>query len=57
VFVELDVEQRGRFGRLLGYLYIPDNSGAWVYEGRSYSQVNNELVDSFDYVGGVEACR
>jgi len=29
VYLEFDVEERDRFGRLLAYLYIDDANGAW----------------------------
>jgi micrococcal nuclease len=44
VYLEFDVEERDRFGRLLAYLYIDDANGAWQYTGAMLTQVNYALA-------------
>lgn len=44
VLVELDDETRDYYDRLLGYLYVPSESGEWHYEGETYAQLNQEIV-------------
>jgi micrococcal nuclease len=44
VWLELDVEERDRFGRTLAYLYLADPNGIWEYGGNTYTQVNLEIV-------------
>ncbi|MEM7737839.1 MAG: thermonuclease family protein [Deinococcota bacterium] len=46
VYIEQDVESRDQYGRLLGYLYIADDAGAWTYNGQNYTQINYELVQA-----------
>jgi micrococcal nuclease len=40
VYVELDVEERDRYGRVLAYLYLESPDGDWTYQGKNYRQVN-----------------
>ena len=44
VWVELDVQERDRYRRVLAYLYLEDPRGDWIYGGRRFLQVNLELV-------------
>jgi micrococcal nuclease len=44
VYLEFDIEQRDRFGRLLAYVYIDDAAGAWQYTGAVLTQVNYTLA-------------
>jgi micrococcal nuclease len=44
VWVELDVQERDRYRRVLAYLYLEDPRGDWTYGGRRLLQVNLELV-------------
>lgn len=44
VYLEFDVEERDRFGRLLAYLYIDDANGAWQLTGARLTQVNYALA-------------
>jgi len=42
--VELDVQERDRYRRVLAYLYLEDPRGDWIHGGRRFLQVNLELV-------------
>ena len=44
VYLEFDIEERDRFGRLLAYLYIDDANGAWELTGARLTQVNYTLA-------------
>lgn len=44
VWVELDVQERDRYRRVLAYLYLEDPRGDWIHGGRRFLQVNLELV-------------
>ena len=44
VWVELDVQERDRYRRVLAYLYVEDPRGDWAYGGRRFLQVNLEMV-------------
>jgi micrococcal nuclease len=44
VWVELDVQERDRYRRVLAYLYLEDPQGDWLYRGRRFKQVNLEMV-------------
>ncbi len=46
VYVEQDVDARDQYGRLLGYLYIEDDTGVWTYSGQRYTQINYDLVQA-----------
>ncbi len=44
VWVELDVQERDRYRRVLAYLYLEDPKGEWTHGGRRFRQVNLEVV-------------
>ena len=44
VWVELDVQERDRYRRVLAYLYLEDARGDWLHRGRRFRQVNLEMV-------------
>ena len=44
VWVELGIEERDDFGRLLVYLYWPNDQGDWLIEEYKYYQVNLEII-------------
>jgi len=44
VWLELDVRQRDRFGRLLAYVYVEDDAGAWSWSGRRFTQANLAIM-------------
>mgnify|MGYP003857138955 CR=1 FL=1 len=44
VWLELDVQERDRYGRVLAYLYLEDPRGDWSYGGKRYRQVNLEIL-------------
>ncbi|WP_428721041.1 thermonuclease family protein [Thermus sp.] len=44
VWVELDLQERDRYRRVLAYLYLEDPQGDWIHGGRRFLQVNLELV-------------
>lgn len=44
VWVELDVQERDRYRRVLAYLYLEDPRGDWIHGGSRLLQVNLELV-------------
>ncbi|RTH34104.1 nuclease [Thermus scotoductus] len=44
VWVELDVQERDRYRRVLAYLYLEDPKGDWTYGARRFRQVNLEVV-------------
>ncbi|WP_234555272.1 thermonuclease family protein [Thermus caliditerrae] len=44
IWVELDVQERDRYRRVLAYLYLEDPKGDWTYGGRRFRQVNLEVV-------------
>ncbi len=44
VWVELDVQERDRYRRVLAYLYLEDPQGDWLHRGRRFKQVNLEMV-------------
>ena len=46
VWVELGVEERDRYGRVLAYLYLEDPDGEWTYNGQGFSQVNLDIIFS-----------
>ena len=46
VWVEVDVERRDPFDRLLAYLYLADPAGAWSYRGERFRQVNLSVVEA-----------
>ena len=45
VYLEFDVEERDRFGRLLAYVYIDDTFGEWQYDRAALTQVNYTLAE------------
>ena len=45
VWLELGVEERDRFGRVLGYVYVEDPAGEWDYANQRFTQVNLAIVD------------
>lgn len=42
--LELDVDIRDRYGRLLAYVYVVDLLGEWTYDGMRLRQINLELI-------------
>ena len=38
------MRERDRYGRVLAYLYLPDNAGTWTFEGKRFTQVNALLA-------------
>jgi micrococcal nuclease len=46
VMLELDVEPRDRFGRLLAYVYVADAAGAWSWDGRRWTQANLAIMQA-----------
>lgn len=44
VYLELDVQERDRYRRVLAYLYVEDPQGAWSWRGRRLTQANWALV-------------
>ncbi|AEV17304.1 hypothetical protein TCCBUS3UF1_p70 (plasmid) [Thermus sp. CCB_US3_UF1] len=44
VWVELDLQERDRYRRVLAYLYLEDTQGDWTHGGRRFRQVNLEMV-------------
>jgi endonuclease YncB( thermonuclease family) len=46
VRVELDLEAEDVHGRLLAYLYLENDEGAWVIDGRRYAMANLEIARS-----------
>jgi len=44
VHLELDVQERDRYRRVLAYLYVEDPKGAWGWGGRRLTQLNWALV-------------
>jgi micrococcal nuclease len=45
VYLEFDVEERDRFGRLLAYVYIDDTFGEWQHDRAALTQVNYTLAE------------
>jgi endonuclease YncB( thermonuclease family)/biotin carboxyl carrier protein len=46
VWLELDVRQRDRFGRLLAYVYVEAPDGAWTWSGRRFTQANLAIMEA-----------
>ena len=44
VYVQIGVEERDRYRRLLAYLYVPRPGGDWTFDGQTFTQVNLELA-------------
>jgi endonuclease YncB( thermonuclease family) len=44
VYLEFDVGERDRHGRLLAYVYVEDPTGAWVADGKRFVQVSHALA-------------
>jgi len=44
IYLEYDVTKRDRYGRLLAYVYIKDDTGDWVFNDTNFRQVNLEIV-------------
>lgn len=44
IYLEPGYEPRDRYDRLLAYIYTPDEQGDWEVEGRSYRQLNFEII-------------
>lgn len=44
VYVQIGVETRDRYERVLAYLYLKDPQGVWEYDGQPLTQVNLEIV-------------
>ncbi len=44
VYVEIGVEERDRYGRVLAYRYLEDPAGDWRSGDMSFRQVNLEIV-------------
>lgn len=40
VWLELDLEARDRYGRLLAYVYLADPAGEWTFKGQAFTQAN-----------------
>lgn len=46
IYLEAGYEPRDRYGRLLAYVYLPDEGGDWEIEGEWYRQLNFEIVQA-----------
>ena len=46
VWVELGVEERDRYGRVLAYLYFENPDGVWEYTGQHFTQANLAIIAS-----------
>ena len=46
VYLELDAEERDRYGRLLAYVYTLEQGGDWTFQNETFEQVNLELVEA-----------
>ena len=46
VYLELDAEERDRYGRLLAYVYTLEQNGGWTFENETFEQVNLEMVEA-----------
>lgn len=46
VYLELDVQERDRYGRILGYVYLVDPNGTWTWEGLRLTQVNLAMLEA-----------
>ena len=46
VYLELDAEERDRYGRLLAYVYTLEPGGDWTFQDETFEQVNLELVEA-----------
>ncbi len=44
VYLERDLQERDRYGRVLAYLYLEDPKGDFVYGNRRLKQVNLEIL-------------
>ncbi len=44
VYVQVGVEERDRYRRLLAYLYVPEPDGEWTFGEETFTQVNLELA-------------
>lgn len=44
LYLEYDVTERDRYGRLLAYVYLKDDNGDWVFNDTKFIQVNLEIV-------------
>ena len=44
VYVQVGVEERDRYRRLLAYLYVLAPGGDWTFDGQTFTQVNLELA-------------
>ena len=46
VYLELDAEERDRYGRLLAYVYTREPDGDWTFQDETFEQVNLEMVEA-----------
>lgn len=46
VYLELDAEERDRYGRMLAYVYTLEPGGDWTFQDESFEQVNLEMVEA-----------
>ncbi len=46
VYLELDAEERDRYGRMLAYVYTLTPNGDWTFQNESFEQVNLEMVEA-----------
>lgn len=46
VYLELDAEERDRYGRMLAYVYTLEPGGDWTFQNETFEQVNLELVEA-----------
>ncbi len=46
VYLELDAEERDRYGRMLAYVYTLEQGGDWTFQDETFEQVNLELVEA-----------
>ena len=46
VYLELDAEERDRYGRMLAYVYMLTPNGDWTFQNESFEQVNLEMVEA-----------
>jgi micrococcal nuclease len=44
IFLERDISETDKYGRLLGYVYIKDPEGGWIKNGIAYRQLNADLL-------------
>ena len=46
VYLELDAEERDRYGRMLAYVYTLEPDGDWTFQDEAFEQVNLEMVEA-----------